>query len=63
MAEEIRITVHEDGRVEIHGHGFKGKSCDALDRLAETLGEVEDVKHLPEYSQSVKAEEHLRRSM
>lgn len=41
MAEEnIRIIVHDDGRIEFETHDIKGEAC--MDELEEILGELVD---------------------
>jgi len=41
MAEEnIRIIVHDDGRIEFETHDIKGEAC--MEELEEILGELVD---------------------
>lgn len=47
---EIEFTINEDGSVEIHPKGVKGKKCTELTReIEEALGIVKNVTYSQEY--------------
>ncbi len=57
--KSITIIIDEQGGIEIEGHGFKGKACEAKMRsFIEALGETTSSKKKPEYFQEDKLTIH-----
>jgi Protein of unknown function (DUF2997) len=63
MAEEsIELIISKDGTVTAEGLGFSGPVCDTvMRRIAEALGEVEDVQRKPEFTKAA-AIQHRERA-
>lgn len=52
MKAEIIIDITPDGKIDMKGSGFKGKSCDEkMKAFEQGLGEVKARTNLPEYHQ------------
>lgn len=52
--ETITVTIHPDGRVEVHVEGVKGEECVALTKaLEEALGGKTERELTPEYFEAV----------
>ena len=50
--QSIEFTINEDGSVEIHPVGFKGKKCTEVTKeIEEALGIVKNVNYTSEYYQ------------
>ena len=48
--EEIDITIHEDGQVELETKGYRGTKCaDDLKEFTDVIGKVEKVKKKAEF--------------
>lgn len=47
---DYEITIHPDGRVELHVQGYKGKGCmDVVKMFGEIVGPTESLRHTSEY--------------
>lgn len=52
MKEELEIEIDETGKVTIHVHGIKGKSCvEKAQQLAAKIGNIEEQSFTAEYYQ------------
>ena len=50
MAKEIIIDIDDEGAVEVHTHGFKGKACmKAAEFIENALGRILSTKKTGEY--------------
>jgi len=53
--EEIIVVIEKDGTTTIEGEGFSGPACDkVLRELAESLGEIVEVRKKHEYFEAAK---------
>lgn len=60
--EEIDITIDEDGNVEFHIKGIKGKGCEKIEAaLAEALGTKKSSKPTAEFYQKEKTRQKVTR--
>lgn len=50
--QEIEIIISQDGHLQYHIHGIKGKKClEVAKNLMKSLGEVKDIELTSEYYQ------------
>lgn len=46
---EIKIKILEDGKVVAEVHGVDGPTCVEISKFLESLGEVTEDRHTPDY--------------
>lgn len=47
---DFDITIHPDGRVELHVQGYKGKGClEAMKVFEEVIGSLQSLQHTSEF--------------
>lgn len=52
--KQIQIDIDTEGKVQMEGKGFQGKTCDEkMKAFEDGLGAVKKRKNLPTYNQSV----------